>query len=361
MTSTSHTSLEVLHVYLPGSVTDDPEAVIRELLKSRADIELPLTKHFIDSLEKKSDVSTVIMIDDYFLRHSLMTEDDPEAGKDSWDLRPFATNDEGARHNLTLGEVGEIAVDTCAAHGISVDFLALESACAPTGDGGLDDTNEIEKAFGEPSGDGLVESGWLRLPPPSTNNGPSWLLPDHLAILDNDTMTTRSTSERSRPAHWFATEPGGRLPSDSDLSLGRQSISLEVELWDCDSCAPRYARGSRDGTAGGIDIGPVRQTVCGVPGCVAARLHKPRRWACPSLAAWWQLKRLGATGESTPLPALREVSGASIPFIANTTISVLDPEFLRVEHSVRNIVRFLCARNGWDPVENRIGYLLIPS
>ena len=66
-----------------------------------------------------------------------------------------------------------------------------------------------------------------------------------------------------------------------------------------------------------------------------------RRWSCPFLAAWWQLMRLGMLrddhGEVVVPPGTIPIS-ADAPFPAKRTLTVLAPDYLEVEASVRNIL-----------------------
>src|SRR2546430_3070164 len=83
-----------------------------------------------------------------------------------------------------------------------------------------------------------------------------------------------------------------------------------------------------------------------------------RRWSCASLAAVWQLVRLGLLRNSgdavlqpfrldedevipsnwDALPAVYQVNAQAAPFTAYRTLSVLSAQFLPVEHAVRSIL-----------------------
>ena len=66
-----------------------------------------------------------------------------------------------------------------------------------------------------------------------------------------------------------------------------------------------------------------------------------RKWACPVLAAWWQLIRLGMlrdhAGESCVPKDTIDV-GSRRSFFAKRTLTALTPDFLEIEAAVRTIL-----------------------
>ncbi|MEL6363151.1 MAG: hypothetical protein AAFR21_18965, partial [Pseudomonadota bacterium] len=71
-------------------------------------------------------------------------------------------------------------------------------------------------------------------------------------------------------------------------------------------------------------------------------LDGQRRYACPTLAAWWQLVRLGADREESGrlrVPSNTISAHNAKPLFARRTLSFLDPAFIQVEHAVRDILR----------------------
>lgn len=99
---------------------------------------------------------------------------------------------------------------------------------------------------------------------------------------------------------WSSAEPVEAIAPDVFGVAGQHRISLEVELYD----------------------------------------DSDRPWACPTLAAWWQLVRLGALEflEGVDAPTGTERLTEGLPFGARRSLTVLSPEFLEVEHAVRTIL-----------------------
>lgn len=78
---------------------------------------------------------------------------------------------------------------------------------------------------------------------------------------------------------------------------------------------------------------------------------RDRLWACPALAAWWQLIRLGMLrddqqGRPQLPPRTRSREGAP-PLPARRTLTLLDPRFLEIEHAVRAILERLNLPEAW--------------
>jgi len=102
-----------------------------------------------------------------------------------------------------------------------------------------------------------------------------------------------------------------------------------------------------------------------------------RLWACPALAAWWQLIRLGALLDADGRPSAPDAaesrSGAP-PLPARRTLTLLDPLLLEVEHAVRVILERVMLPDAWrrhlregaEPAGThehlkRIAYMFIPA
>jgi hypothetical protein len=210
-------------------------------------------------------VSTCFLVDDYFTRFSSPAELVPQI------------------------------LDAAGASGLTVDYVARESACA--------------EADGVPLA-ALVEARLVADPPPGTNG--SRPPPAVTGWLSNGQRSPATASAEAMKDVQPWTPP-------AQNAVNRHSIFVDVELWS---------------EAGG-----------------------ERTWSCPFLAAVWQLLRLGVLrnlGEvvATPrlwqqpafpaswddLPAVIRLNPAAAPFSAYRTLSVLAPRFLPVEHAVRTIL-----------------------
>lgn len=261
----SHLSVELGHLYMEDYAAG-PEALQRHfrrvvpwLAATRAALtdELPTGAH--------PRISTCFLVDDYFTR--------------------FSTPD----------EVIPRLVEAAAATGLSIDYIARESACAGT--------EEAPVAT-------IVQSGLVADPPPDTNG--SRPPASEVGWLCNGLRTTQTRPRGGAmqgPTPWSPPRENG---------YNRHSIFIDVELW--------------------------------------SDAERRRLWSCPFLAAVWQLLRLGAlrdkgkpvlvaepAPESYPrdwdeLPAICQVESRAKPFSAYRTVSVLAPRYLPVEHAVRTIL-----------------------
>lgn len=87
------------------------------------------------------------------------------------------------------------------------------------------------------------------------------------------------------------------------------------------------------------------------------------RWACPTVAAWWQLIRLGALRYFgvAPLPEMTWQRPGALPLEAARTLSLLEVEYLEVEHAVLNILRHV-QQIGilGDNLTDRVSYIFAP-
>jgi hypothetical protein len=185
------------------------------------------------------------------------------------------------------------------ANGLSIDYLARESACA--------ESNGISLAA-------LTEAALIADPAPGTTGARP---PSHVSgWLCNGTRST----EHRRTA---AMQPAKTWAPPRENGAREHSIFVDVELWKTDT--------------GG------------------------RIWSCPFLASVWQLLRLGqlrvagnppvqpaavelADLPSTwaDLPGVVQLEPRAAPFAAYRTFSVLDRRFLPVEHAVQTILSQVC-------------------
>ncbi|GAA0363326.1 SCO2522 family protein [Microbispora corallina] len=259
----SHVSVELGHLYMED-VEAGPER-LREQFRRVAPWARTVRSMWQERVPGgRARVSTCFLVDDYFSRSSSPAE-----------LVP-----------MILG--------TAAEEGLSVDYLARESACAQADD--------VEPAR-------LVEDRLVADPPPETTGSrppvqeTGWLC-NGARSPGNGTVQAMGRAQR-----W--------APPSQNAKRGH-SIFVDVELWDEDG-----------------------------PG---------RTWSCPFLAAVWQLLRLGMlrsdgrlpllpvpAPDTWPkgwdaLPAVVQVNAQAPPFSAYTTLSVLSPRFLPVELAVRTIL-----------------------
>jgi hypothetical protein len=75
------------------------------------------------------------------------------------------------------------------------------------------------------------------------------------------------------------------------------------------------------------------------------------------VAAWWQLNRLGV---GAFMPQGTWISPTAKPFVGHRTLTLLDVDYLEVEHAVRNILRHVPPQRGWDVVAiDRMDYIFV--
>lgn len=230
-----------------------------------------------------------------------------------------------APEETDVEEKVRILRSACEEAGLRVDHLAYEADCAETVD------QMQMRLHPEPRrGDGSSS-------PPPADVGSDWL----------------ANGDPPRGKHWEP-EAVGRLyrpsagnaaqlmmPAKTDHSArGHHSIHLDVQLWKT---------GRRPGD---------------------------RLWACPTLAAWWQLIRLGMLRDENDRPVAPPRTQSALgapPLPARRTLTLLDNRFLEVEHAVRAIHERLALPEGWrrylregesPPTEQehleRIAYFFVP-
>jgi hypothetical protein len=218
--------------------------------------------------------------------------------------------------------------------GLHIDYVARESCCAAyEGVSPADLAVHRLVATPVPGTDGSR--------PPTLETG--WL----------------SNGRRSPDQSRRSMQPSQDWGKPEEANKRRHSVFVDVELWD--------------------------------------EVDRKREWSCATLAAVWQLLRLGllrdhgqaptapqpwAEGEDLPdswdeLPAVLQLEPRAAPFTAYRTASILDHRFLPVEHAVRVILSQVsqdpdalellerrAAGEGLRAVDNvlgRIGYVFLPD
>ncbi|MDH2424337.1 SCO2522 family protein [Sphaerisporangium sp. TRM90804] len=212
----------------------------------------------------RARVSTCFLIDDYFSRFS------------------------------TPAELIPVIVETAADSGLTIDYLARESACARAGG--------VEPAK-------LVEDRLVADPPVGTNGS-------RPPARETGWLCNGTRSPVAGVVQAMGVAQKWRPPAQN--AKRGHSVFVDVELWNDD-----------DGE---------------------------RTWSCPFLAAVWQLLRLGMLrddgrppvvpqprGTTFPddwadLPPIIRLVPSAAPFAAYTTLSVLSSRFMPVELAVRTIL-----------------------
>ena len=280
MTEFSDLSVEVAHISL-----DD-------LDEEKADIAAKTAAGFIKHIlsaahDQQRTINTTILIDDYF-----------SMGK------------------LSLASASELILGACQDHGIIVDHIVSESACAIG----------IETMF-----DLIIEQ-------PRKGAG----------------SRGGEISSPARAAGWLSNGDSMRLTYEN--SMGDPFARSQKEIV---AAEPRYSH------ALFLDVQLWLQE--------AGR----RLYSCAALAAWWQLMRLGVDEGDDGLPRLPDSiisRPEATPFFALNTLSVLSIDFLEIEHAVRTILSQVfipeSARKRWrrGPSEpshqghlERIAYIFMPD
>ncbi|MGN6258675.1 MAG: hypothetical protein ACTHN3_13150 [Solirubrobacterales bacterium] len=97
-------------------------------------------------------------------------------------------------------------------------------------------------------------------------------------------------------------------------------------------------------------------------------------WSCPTLAAWWQLLRLGAPHLGAEPLSSPTAAGRPLPLHGRSTLTLLPAGLLEVEHAVRAILERVVIPVSWLPASvdgepaasagshlDRIGYVFTNS
>ncbi|WP_019064122.1 SCO2522 family protein [Streptomyces prunicolor] len=262
----AHLSLELGHLYMED-FAEGPERLRRHFAAVRPWADAARAGAVAPQHGRRR-VSTCFLIDDYFSRLA------------------------------TPAELVPPLLDAAEHAGLTIDYLARESACA--GPNEPRRTSLAESVMGR-----LVES-----PPPGSNgfrppvSRTGWLANGRRAPAERTSAALDAT--------------GGWQPPSETGARGH-SVFVDVELWS----------------------GSVER----------------RTWSCAFLAAVWQLARLGLlrdrgravltptpwAADSFPadwdaLPPLLRLNPTAAPFTAYYTCSVLPSRFLPVEHAVRVIL-----------------------
>lgn len=297
-------SLEFLHEHLRGGDTargrGDYIHRASVAFTARARGESEVVNRILDHhSQHEMHVTTCVMIDDYFLRaEGRVTGEAPITSK-------LHVGGADGTEEVDLSTIVAIVNDACDVANLpEPDFIAFESACAPRMDHGTDADEGLREYFNKVCG--------LRKEAASIQDG------------------------------WFVSPP---------VRPGRHPIHLAVQLWDCDSCRAGFSREPASAAR-----------TCDAPSdCMQAgeSRRRARRWACPTLAFWWQLTRLKAAVEAD-LPHLHHNSAAAKAnektFAADRTITVLKPSFIGVEHAVRGLLQLR------DPeLVERVSYVMMPD
>lgn len=268
----AHVSVEVGHLYMED-LAGGPAAVRRTFAAAAPWVRTAQTPQAVGLDKKSARVSTCFLIDDYFSRFSTPASVIP----------------------MVLAAAGH--------EGVTIDYLARESACA--------EANGMSPAY-------LTLGSLVTEPVPGTTGGRPPLTETGWLTNGQRSPSTSRSEAMAKRALW-------QPPLES--SRRRHSIFVDVELWD-----------DRD---------------------------DDRIWSCPMLAAVWQLIRLGLLRDQgrpvvTPqdwvdqgfpdnwddLPAVIRLNPKAAAFAAYTTLSLLSPRFLPVELAVRTILSQFSCDNG---------------
>ncbi|MFE9448489.1 SCO2522 family protein [Streptomyces sp. NPDC006739] len=258
----AHVSLEVGHLYAEDHLAG-PERLRAHFAAVRPWIDA--VRASVTGPAGRPRISTCFLVDDYFT--------------------PFSSP----------AEVLPVLLAEAERAGVTIDYLARESACAEA-DGVPLAQHTLQRLVESP----VPGSDGSR--PPARQTG--WL-------------ANGARGPGGAPAQAMAEAPGWRPPAET--AARRHSIFTDVELWD-----------DREGR---------------------------RTWSCPFLAAVWQLARLGLLREDgrpvpepagpgdrpwpdhwSALPPLTRLVPDAAPFTAYLTWSVLGARFLPVENAVRVVL-----------------------
>ncbi|WP_189980011.1 SCO2522 family protein [Streptomyces capoamus] len=315
----SHLSLELGHVYMDDLV-EDPTRLRRHFAAVRPWADAARAGLGTPNSGGRPRVSTCFLIDDYFSRRS------------------------------TPAELIPPLLEAAAEAGLTIDYLARESACAGPVPGGSRPLADGSSRRGRAEPADWVLRRLVESPPPGTTGfRPPASCTGWLANGRRSPSLRVSPALNSAGTVW-------QPPGETDARV--HSVFLDVELW--------------------------------------SGQEEKRSWSCAFLSAVWQLVRLGLLrddGHAVLAPAPWEDEGfpaawdalapvlrlnpRAAPFTAYVTCSVLPARFLPVEHAVRVIldqvhvesevlgqVAMRCAAEGFgvpSEVVDRISYVFPPG
>jgi hypothetical protein len=284
----SHLSVEVGHFYMED--LEGGEAPIRAQFE-RVRPWLNAAMGSVVSGDEKPRVSTCFLMDDYF---------------QSWPDAP---------------DIMEKLLRLSSEAGVTIDYVARESACARRKDGFVVAELLAARLLEEPEPD--QDTGGR---PPTMTSG--W--------LSNGKPTREALILNAMESHAW----------DAPLEYAKRnhSIYVDVELW-------------RDRAE---------------PGADRASLLDGRQYSCPFLAAVWQLVRLGLLRkdgapalevtdfdgewktEWSQFPDIVKVNPKAMPFYAYRTLSIMPQNFLPIEAAVRTVIdHFLVQQDVMGSLDQR--------
>ncbi|MFC4535465.1 SCO2522 family protein [Sphaerisporangium dianthi] len=301
-TQLSHLSIELGHLYMED-FEQGFEAIAARFRRVGPWVDaVRHTREGLFPAQGTPRISTCFLIDDYFTRFS------------------------------TPGEIVPMVIEAAAASGLTIDYLARESACARAG--------EVEPAK-------LVEDRLVVDPAPDTDGS-------RPPVTETGWLCNGQRSPEPDLTEAMGAAPAWRHPVQN--AARRHSVFVDVELWDLDE-------------------------------------KGERTWSCAFLASVWQLLRLGMLRSHgaevlSPSPAatpyldewdalapVTRLNEAAHPFSAYQTLSILPIRFLPIELAVRTILsqiavdgevrRQVAARSGAegippaDELVDRISYVFL--
>lgn len=149
-----------------------------------------------------------------------------------------------------------------------------------------------------------------------------------------------SEGEGQHKEAWLSNGQTGRhQPS------GAHSSALDMAL-ESKRSQKTYSSGSKHPHSLSIDVEMYQERRSSMP-----------KWACPTLAAWWQLIRLGMLRDDEDAPYYPEgtiVLNQHRSLFAKRTLTALSPKFLEIEAAVRTILSQVSIPSMWLK-ELRIG------
>jgi hypothetical protein len=258
----AHLSLELGHLYFEDF--DDGPDRLREHFEQVAPWVHGARAALAARLPGRPRVSTCFLIDDYF----------------------------GPKRSPAQVLPG--LIDAAASHGMPIDYLVRESACAD--------------ADGVPLAE-LVAERIVADPVPGTNGA-------RPAVRDSGWLSNGQPSAQPRSSEAMSLDIGWRPPVQN--AANRHSIFMDVQLWDEVGGRRRYSCAYLASVWQLLRLGLLRRA--GEPVAV------PRAWDGPYPDEWSQL------------PPVTQLNPKAAPFSAYRTHSVLGRRFSLTEQAVRTIL-----------------------